>query len=949
MCGGVIRDFSPNIFMSTVVETRPEQAAPPGEFETYIDRRVADARNSVLLTDLATGVLLTTIVGVAVVATGVALDAWLIPGGLGGLGRVLMFLLLIGSVGYLTATRIVPLLVWKINPVFAAKAIEHGSPQLKNGLVNYLLLRTQPKSTRAAVMQALQRQTAGELSHVSRDASIDRGGLLRVAYLFAAVVVAVMAYVLLSSKPLLPTFARILAPWASISAPSRVEIVTVTPGDADVVHGEPVKITVEAANLRLDDEAFVLLSTANGRRRNQRIAMLGGEQTNIRSIEVPASGSGLLHDAKYRVAIGDAISEEYHLKVYAAPRIEVASVLYDYPEYTGLEDRTVKQQGDLKAVEGTRVTVVVEANQEIAKARLNMENAADRTLQPRQRNAAATWTMTRPAELGVQPLIASYEVQFENNKGLRNPRPVKYSYEVLADAAPEIEFIEPRSREVRVPANRSLEIELQARDPDFGLERVQLAARRGDETLHESTLLESRYEGRYARRMTISPASWGAVEGDEILLTAVASDGRTPQANEVAATPLRIRILPPETPPPGEPNEAQQQPQQQPEQGGQQQPQDQQQEQDQQPQDQGQSGQQQQGSQQQQSGQPNSDQRQPEQSEQNQQQPNDAQQQPNDGQAQQSGEQGRQGDSQGGGQQQSGQPQGDSDQNADPQQQPGSPNAQQDPSRQSGDQNQNPQDANQQPSGQSSDGESGSSQQQSPAGQSGESSGQPKSNQNQSNQPTSGEQNQQGGDPSGQGSPSPSNGSSGTDPSAEQSPVDHDGEAFERMLEHFENKRREQAQQNNSANDHRNPSGQDAAEQQRRQQESGQSSAEDQPHNGAAGQAEQQTGDEEKPLGGRPRRRSGFRRRRRPETATASRLGQSIWRRAKPIIRQSVAGTKRPKRRKPRAVRHGERPCTARSAKPSWRFIYKYKPQRRTRRPPRPVRGGAKRRRRPAS
>ena len=48
-----------------------------------------------------------------------------------------------------------------------------------------------------------------------------------------------------------------------------------------------------------------------------------------------------------------------------APAIVVDSVTYRYPPYTGLADRTVERQGDLRAIEGTEVTLHATANTEI--------------------------------------------------------------------------------------------------------------------------------------------------------------------------------------------------------------------------------------------------------------------------------------------------------------------------------------------------------------------------------------------------------------------------------------------------------------------------------------------------------------------------------------------------------------------------------------------------------
>ncbi len=73
--------------------------------------------------------------------------------------------------------------------------------------------------------------------------------------------------------------------------------------------------------------------------------------------ELPEGRGGIQQDVKYRVVAGDATSKEFRLTVLAAPTIVVESADYAYPDYTGLVSQTVDHQGDLKAIEGTQVTL----------------------------------------------------------------------------------------------------------------------------------------------------------------------------------------------------------------------------------------------------------------------------------------------------------------------------------------------------------------------------------------------------------------------------------------------------------------------------------------------------------------------------------------------------------------------------------------------------------------
>ena len=61
---------------------------------------------------------------------------------------------------YFAYRRLWPLCVRAINPVYAAQTIEHGSPSLKNSLINLLLFRQRRSEISDAVYHTLEEQAA---------------------------------------------------------------------------------------------------------------------------------------------------------------------------------------------------------------------------------------------------------------------------------------------------------------------------------------------------------------------------------------------------------------------------------------------------------------------------------------------------------------------------------------------------------------------------------------------------------------------------------------------------------------------------------------------------------------------------------------------------------------------------------------------------------------------
>src|SRR5690606_27478780 len=131
--------------------------------------------------------------------------------------------------GYYAVRVIIPLLLRRVNAVYAALAIEQNLPTLKNSLVNLLLLRNSGSSASAAVLEAVEAQAASRLAQVDTEVHVDRTRLIRLGYVLIGVMALAALYKFVSPKDPLQTFQRVFSPWAAISAPTRVQIARVTP------------------------------------------------------------------------------------------------------------------------------------------------------------------------------------------------------------------------------------------------------------------------------------------------------------------------------------------------------------------------------------------------------------------------------------------------------------------------------------------------------------------------------------------------------------------------------------------------------------------------------------------------------------------------------------------------------------------------------------------------
>ena len=139
----------------------------------------------------------------------------------------------------------------------------------------------------------------------------------------------------------------------------------VQPGDAVAFHGDSVAVSAEVAGLREGEPVLLVYSTADGQIVDQAIPMTRPEGDYRYQCRLPPGNLGLQQDYEYYLAAGDCQTRRYRIEVQIAPAIVVDKVTYHYPAYTGIADRTVERQGDLRAIEGTEVTIHATANTEI--------------------------------------------------------------------------------------------------------------------------------------------------------------------------------------------------------------------------------------------------------------------------------------------------------------------------------------------------------------------------------------------------------------------------------------------------------------------------------------------------------------------------------------------------------------------------------------------------------
>src|SRR5262245_20784492 len=220
--------------MATTTEAQRPDAKHYVDYEEYVDFQLEKTRSSIKHTDVFTTLTALAVVVITYLLVFVVVDQWILEGGFGyGARVVLLAVLLAGVLGTLTWRVFLPLLR-RVHPLYAARVIEKSDPQLKSNLVNFVDVRESNAESAPAVLKAMEKRAAVELSHIDVEEAVDRRPLLRIAYALLGVVVVCALYIIFSPKDPFVSVRRALLPTAEIEVATETTIDDVKPGDEKV-------------------------------------------------------------------------------------------------------------------------------------------------------------------------------------------------------------------------------------------------------------------------------------------------------------------------------------------------------------------------------------------------------------------------------------------------------------------------------------------------------------------------------------------------------------------------------------------------------------------------------------------------------------------------------------------------------------------------------------------
>jgi hypothetical protein len=245
---------------------------------------------------------------------------------------------------------------------------------------------------------------------------------------------------------------RVLRPWAQPYATAALPVgLTVEPGTIKIQRGNDVMLIARIANA-VPKQVDLYLQTDSISWSRVPMTREGAENTYVYFL------AALKKDVAYYVDIGLKRSDRHRISVFDLPRVEQIAVDYVYPQYTGIENKTVKDRGDVIAPQGTRITLHAAFNKAVAKAAVHFGDGTTLDLAADGQTASGSFIVTKDA---------TYTINVIDTQQMENEDPYEYFVRSVPDAPPTVTLIRP-GRDRRVMSLEEVSVVAAAED-DYGL------------------------------------------------------------------------------------------------------------------------------------------------------------------------------------------------------------------------------------------------------------------------------------------------------------------------------------------------------------------------------------------------------------------------------------------------------------------------------------------------
>ncbi|MDR3233161.1 MAG: hypothetical protein LBT46_05790 [Planctomycetaceae bacterium] len=546
----------PNVAVSNAAESNVAESNAAEKLpETILEKHISRTCQGVKQTDLLTSffVLLSSLLVLTMIA--VLADHWMLTDGLNVLQRSGVLLGFLAVIVFFICRIIIPVLRRSVNPLYAADLIEQTAPSLKNSLINWLLLRKErseqpnPLPLAERMFNSIAQAAAAKVSVMPAERGLGSRSIFWSGIAAAVLMSTFIAYLSFSPKNPMQTLSRIMLPFADIERPQAVEFRNIKPGNTVMLQGERLTVSAEVFG-HLNDNVYLVFSTKDAQALNQRVPMAFDKDALRYEADFPPGKQGFISDTQYFLEQGNNRSRTFNITVRPTASIEVTSVKYKYPLYTGLEEKTVTEHGDIRAVEGTEAAVSIHSSLPLDEIKLVFDNQLEERM-----NIAADKADDASVRLELKrnQTQKTYSLSAKDTNGYDSRRSGIFQYEVLPDLPPKVQWSDTAEHlkgaaQLELPEDAALELSVQAEDPDFALRYLRFKIESGDKNIKPVDLIESpssgptQHKGQITKTHQFIPKESRLAAGDTADIWVEATDTKFPGGNTAETVHIKITV-----------------------------------------------------------------------------------------------------------------------------------------------------------------------------------------------------------------------------------------------------------------------------------------------------------------------------------------------------------------------------------------------------------------------
>jgi len=539
---------------------------PDDRTNQTILNRINQIRRQVKRVELITTVVILFTCLLAFFLFSIILDHWIFKTGTPALLRVLLSITFLFFGAIFLIARVIPIVRFPVNPAYAADLMEKCHPELKNRLLNWIFLKREKRgksetgpSWERHILEGIGHETAANLTRIQSELVVDIKQSIRWGTGLIVLLVFFLLYTIFSPKSLIDSIFRAANPFSRLDAPQSLVIKEVTPGDVTVFQGETIPVTARfdrATHLPV----YLVYTTNDGRLVDQLVPMNSKGDGYHFETRFPPGKKGFEESLTYRVEVGTSRSKSWDVTVRPAIYLETKVLEYRFPEYTAMAPVRVENSGDVRALEGTEVSLQAESNVAMSRAELLFDGKPEQSVvmdisPDNPKKATVRFTLHLDPDHPEKQPYTFYTLRCRDEEKNINQQPIQYAVEIIRDQSPSIAWVNEEAIPTEIPLNSRLEFQVKTEDPDFALRHVRLHAGKIElatngtgpekQSFPVVELLEKPQSGTVTLSGEIVPQTLGLKVGDRVDYFVVALDTRLPQPNSTTTGTKTFTVVAP--------------------------------------------------------------------------------------------------------------------------------------------------------------------------------------------------------------------------------------------------------------------------------------------------------------------------------------------------------------------------------------------------------------------